>query len=86
MICLAPKEVRNVFVDNLFCSIVHGFDGVWRDAVEAGCFPFLEFVDGTFDFMGSDLGVNVGKAWLLSNEFKDGLVDLSLVVEDFVEV
>ena len=39
-----------------------------------------------FDFMEGNRGVDVGKAWLLGNEFKDGQVDWSLVVENFVEV
>ena len=75
-----------MFVDNSFCPIFHGFEGIWGDAVEAGCFPFLEFVDGAFDFTEGDRGVDVGNAWFLGNEFKDGLVDWSVVVEDFVEV
>ncbi len=86
MICLAFKEVRNVFVDSSFWRIVHGFEGFWRNAVEAGCFPLFEFGDGTFDFSEGDRGIDVGKAWLLRNEFKDGVVNWSVVVEDFVEV
>ena len=73
-------------MDNSFCCIVHGFEGVWRDAVEVGCFPLLQFVDGVFDFLEGDWGVDVGKAWYLSDEFKDELIDWSVVVEDFVEV
>ena len=86
MICLAFKEVRNVFVDGSFWHIVHGFEGFGGDAVEAGCFSLLEFLDGMFDFTEGNRGVNVSKAWLLGNEFKDKLVDWSLVVEIFVEV
>ncbi len=71
MICCAFKEVRNVFVDSLFWRIVHSFEGFWRDAVEAGCFSLLEFGDGRFDFAEGDWSVNVGKAWLLRDEFKD---------------
>ena len=86
MICLALKEVQNVFVDGSFWRITHGFEGFRGDAIEAGCFSLLEFVDGVFDFMEGNRGVDVGKAWLLGNEFKDGQVDWSLVVENFVEV
>ena len=86
MICLAFKEVRNVFVDSSFWCIVHGFEGFRRNAVEAGCFPFFEFGDGAFDFSEGDWGINDGKAWLLRNEFKDGVVNWSVVIEDFVEV
>jgi hypothetical protein len=86
MICLAFKEVRNVFVDSLFWRVVHGFEGFWRNAVEAGCFALLEFGDGTFNFSECNQGIDVGKAWLLRNEFKDGVVNWSVVIEDFVEV
>ena len=69
MICLAFKEVRNVFVDSSFRGIVHGFEGFWRDAVETGCFPLFEFGDGTFDFAEGNWGIDVSKAWPLRNEF-----------------
>ena len=77
VICLAFKEVRNVFVDSSFWRIVHGFEGFWRNAVEARCFPLFEFGDGTFDFSEGDRGVDVGKAWLLRNKFKGGVRLLS---------
>ena len=51
-----------------------------------GAFPFLEFGDGTFDLLEGDWGVDVGNAWLLGDKFKDGVVNWSMVVEDFVEV
>ncbi len=86
MFCLAFKEVQNVFVDSSFWRIVHGFEGFWRDAVEAGCFPLLEFGDGTFDLLEGNRGIGLGKAWLLRKEFKDRVVNWSVVIEDFVEV
>ena len=88
MICLALKEVRNVLWTVRFgvLSMALRFEGFGGDAVEAGCFSLLEFVDGMFDFTEGNQGVDAGKAWLLGNEFEDGLVDWSLVVENFVEV
>ncbi len=71
VICCAFKEVQDVFVDGSLRRIVHGFEGFWRDAVEAGCFPLLEFGDGAFDFAEGDWSVDVSKAWLLRDEVKD---------------
>ena len=73
-------------MDKLLLHIIHGFEGFRRDAVKARCFSLLEFGDGMFDLSEGDWGVNVGKAWLLGNEFKDGVINWSVVIEDFVEV
>ncbi len=51
-----------------------------------GAFPFLSLGNGTFDFAEGNRSINVGKAWLLRNEFKDGVVNGSVVIEDFVKV
>ncbi len=36
--------------------------------------------------MEGDWGVDGGEAWLLGNEFKNSVVNWSMVIEDFVEV
>ncbi len=58
-------------MDSSLRRIVHSIEGFWRDAVEAGCFPLLEFGDGAFDFTEGDRSVDVSKAWLLRDEVKD---------------
>ena len=73
-------------MDNPFVIIVHGFEGFRRDAIKARCFSLLEFGNGTFDLLEGDWGVDVGEAWLLGNEFKDSVINWSVVIEDFVEV
>ena len=73
-------------MDGSVWCVVHGFKGFWKAAVGAGCFSLLEFVDGMFDFAEGSRGVNAGEAWLLGNEFEDGFVYWSVVVEVFVEV
>jgi hypothetical protein len=80
------EEVRDVFVYCSFGHVVHCFEGFWGDAIEARCFPLFEFVDGTFDFAEGDGSVDGSEAWFLVNEVKDGVVDWSVVVEDFAEV
>ena len=67
-------------MDDPFVLIVHGFEGFGRDAIKAGCFPLLEYGNGTFDFVEGDWGVDFGEAWLLGNEFKDGVIDWSVVL------
>ena len=73
-------------MDNPFVLIFHGFEGLGRDAIRAGCFPLLDFGNGTFDFAEGDWGVNVGEAWLLGNEFEDSVINWSVVIKDVVEV
>jgi hypothetical protein len=60
VICLTFKEFRNVFVEDLLVSIVHGFEGFWRNAIKTGRFPLFELGNGTFDFVEGDRGVNGG--------------------------
>ena len=60
--------------------IIHGFECFGRDVVKAGCFSLLEFGDGTFDLLEGDRGVDVDETWLLGNEFKDGVINRSVVM------
>jgi hypothetical protein len=39
-----------------------------------------------FDSAEGNRGIDVGKAWLLRNEFEDGVINGSVVVEDVAEV
>ncbi len=78
MVCLAFKEIGHVCVDDPFVFVVHGFEGLGRNAVEARAFSLLEFGYGTLDFGEGDRGVNLGETWLLGDEFEDGIVSWSV--------
>ena len=82
VIGLTFKKIRNVFMYNSLLHIIHGFECLGRDAVKARCFSLLEFGNGTFDLLEGDRGVNVDEAWLLGSEFKDGVINWSVVIED----
>ena len=73
-------------MDESLVSIVHGFEGFWRDAIKPGCFPLFEIGNGTFDFVEGYWGVDGGEAWLLWDEFKDSVIKRYVIIEDFVEV
>ena len=73
-------------MDDSLLRIVHGFESLWGDAVEARCFPLLEFGDGPFDFVECDWDVYVGETQFLGDEVKYGVVNWAVVVEYFVEM
>ena len=86
IICPTFEEVRDVFVDDSFLRIVHGFENLWGDAIEARCFSLLEFGDSTFDFLEGDWDVYVRKARFLGDEVKYGIINWSVIIEDIMEM
>jgi hypothetical protein len=50
-----------------------------------GAFPFLSLAMARLILL-KVIGVNFGEAWLLGNEFEDGVINWSVVIKDIVEV
>ena len=62
MINFTLEEVAYVTVDCSSWDIVHCFERFGGDPIEAWCFPFLQLVDGSFDFsktMGLSITITI---------------------------
>ena len=85
MINFTLEEAAYVTVDCSSWDVVHCFEHFGGDPIEA-CFPFLQLVDGSFDFSKTDGIVDHHHAWFLFEEVEDGAVDRSVVVQHFIKV